>query len=225
MRSRRYEFFTRENIETAINNSKASKVCLGCEKPYKTDPYTRDCAETQIGIWDVLTHDKLSCADKARERLAACPGCGDGSIAPGMICEDCGALLDKAREALPRLAQLRAVEIKKHDLGPALGSYYEQPDMTALANLIAQAVSSLQAPKLSRNELGSRDTFAYIMPEQHDAVKSLMAKIAEVMTLQRNAGREEGHKLLVALAQGEITTQKFEELEAKASNGAKLGGE
>lgn len=221
-RYRRYEFLSREDIEQAIDDSKMSATCLGCDKPYKTDIYSHDYTEVPIGVWDVRVHDKLGCIDEARRRLSACPGCGDYGCAIGTICEKCGELIDKAREALPRLDELRAIEIKPSDLGPTLEKYWDDPTRREIANLIAKAVTSLAAPRMGKEETGDRTTLAYIMPEQHEAVTHLCNKIAEVMEQQRNIGRDEGHHLLVQLAQGAITPAKFEELETKARNGARV---
>lgn len=173
-----------------------------------------------------------TCVRKAREKASVCPGCGNAGIEPGDICEACYEAIDAAKK-VPELKDLRRIGI---DPRAVFGSFSSADAPAAeealeLTRLLARAVTGPGgeyaprgngaglafsiADRYSHNP-DSDWPVAYMTRPQIDALREFTTRLARVADLNRKVGKAEGHRILVRLAQGDLSLKEFEQLEDKA---------
>jgi hypothetical protein len=198
---------------------------------------------------------KAECARKAREYAGACPGCGDrapdGEAAtfgrhtatgtrPGELCDDCYALLRRAKT----LEAHEAVGLKRYTLPPNLiaprieGWRDNDPDKAPdwhLARLLARAACGLgkkpvgddsESNPLVRDAehpgIRERGPSVELLPDQAEAMREIARAVQACIEGAYQKGVAEGKSLLFGLASGKVTIGELNEREAKLSVNRKL---
>lgn len=170
------------------------------------------------------------CVEKARKALALCPGCDELGYVPGAICQACRTKLDRERSATAAGA-LKWYGVSGFDLVP----YIDHDTHQDFGRLFAAMLPGLEArvyqgqPHWGDGERGGlldfgtknlhsdghADYWVELTPAQAAAVELFGRNLRKVLLAERIEGRKEGRALLVALGDGELTVEQFNEQDKK----------
>lgn len=208
---------------------KAGMRCAGCGNP----PRGSGC-KIEIGVGVMVTicqgrtaySPSLPCLDKARAPYNRCPACGvEGTKnAKEALCGACAKALVRGRQA-----QAGDAPTKRHRLnsraafGPYISSL-DEPDGDALLDKLAVDLARVVSPRgvspiapgggTLPNSEGWCPPHApevELNEAQLGALQSFLSGLAGVAEMQRRAGFRHGDSVLLRLARGEVTVDRYSE--------------
>ena len=221
--------------------------CAGCEETFgkhvrtATIPCgtgTVEVCASERGYYGER-YPKKTCARRAREKLALCPGCDAPDTEPGTLCREC---LDR----MERYAGIDDTEVQAYYLhnkliGPYLGSVWDDDcNETEPAKELLTLLCRIAAPEglrrwaeggcpdwagwgASNRVLGSRGDSPHTgMPvveldaAQKDAMLHIGAFIERLTKAQHLDGLKDGSGILRRLASGEMSIRDFNEWQLRS---------
>jgi len=204
--------------------------CAGCGAQCRDEYGYRIMLETSTGLEvpvcanlrNTNPHPKMSCIQKARQKITTCPGCGGTKRLLNAICISCST----------KLARDDGKEVHWYYLSEKiLGPYIRGDD-----NVLKQATLLLVQIAAGGRRWGARASryddcnpmrtiggseghsgmpVVELDDEQAVAFKKLGAQLAAVMKAQYEVGRCDGDDLLRRLAKGEVKPTDYEQWSPK----------